>query len=339
MLRNNPGSSSGSRFEFIKRLNVDNGGMNAGIAVVRDRKNGKLCIEKRLDPDCIRTRLADMEIEALQQLDHPNVNRIIDVFVDYNLLQGSIFLEMCDGGSLDKLIGRHSVDGRSIGESQIWRWFIQLAKAVAYCHCGPSLNDREARSLWNAVYHRDIKPANVFLSRIENGTQDGEVILKLGDFGCAISACLIENGVVDPRFASRYTPEFAPPEAPLLNKKSDVYQVGGVMACLCRLKQTWQHFDKDQAAGEEYSSKLNMAIRYCMKSNYQERIGAAALVKRLEKERREDVIESMAENVVESVIESEIEDGVKSNEVEWVTVTMMEDAIEHSVADVVEISC
>ncbi|KAG9511292.1 Serine/threonine-protein kinase Nek7, partial [Fragariocoptes setiger] len=104
--------------------------------------------------DCLK------ETELLQQLDHPNIVRYFTSFIDNNDL--FIVLELAEAGDLSKLIKGFRQNERHVPERTIWKYFRQLACAVAYMHS-------------RRVLHRDIKPANVFM------TSGGCV--KLGDFG------------------------------------------------------------------------------------------------------------------------------------------------------------
>ncbi|KAJ3211577.1 Serine/threonine-protein kinase Nek7 [Clydaea vesicula] len=96
--------------------------------------------------DCIK------EIDLLRSLDHINVVRHFESFIEGNELV--IVLEMADAGDLSKMIKHFKTQGRSIPERTI---------------CG--LQHMHSRR----IMHRDIKPANVFIT--------AQGIAKLGDLG------------------------------------------------------------------------------------------------------------------------------------------------------------
>ncbi|KAJ6086892.1 hypothetical protein N7467_005806 [Penicillium canescens] len=102
------------------------------------------------------------EVKYLQELAHPNVIALHDVFSskDQNL---NLVLEFLPGGDLEMLIKDTDIH---YGAADIKAWMGMLARGVWFCH-------------ENFVLHRDIKPNNLLIAA------DGEV--KLADFGLARS--------------------------------------------------------------------------------------------------------------------------------------------------------
>ncbi|KAI9892910.1 MAG: TFIIH complex serine/threonine-protein kinase subunit kin28 [Vezdaea aestivalis] len=101
------------------------------------------------------------EIKFLQELSHPNIIALHDVFSSKNQ-NLNLVLEYLPLGDLEMLI--KDVDGIRYGSADIKAWMGMLGRAVWWCHL-------------NFVLHRDIKPNNLLIAA------DGEV--KLADFGLA----------------------------------------------------------------------------------------------------------------------------------------------------------
>ncbi|CAL5867758.1 uncharacterized protein PFLUO_LOCUS1978 [Penicillium psychrofluorescens] len=102
------------------------------------------------------------EVKYLQELSHPNIIALHDVFSskDQNL---SLVLEYLPRGDLEMLIKDVNIH---YGVADVKAWMGMLARGVWFCH-------------ENFVLHRDIKPNNLLIG------SDGEV--KLADFGLARS--------------------------------------------------------------------------------------------------------------------------------------------------------
>jgi cyclin-dependent kinase 7 len=102
------------------------------------------------------------EVKYLQELSHPNVIALHDVFSskDQNL---NLVLEFLPRGDLEMLIKDQETH---YGVADVKAWMGMLARGVWFCH-------------ENFVLHRDIKPNNLLIA------SDGEV--KLADFGLARS--------------------------------------------------------------------------------------------------------------------------------------------------------
>lgn len=102
------------------------------------------------------------EVKYLQELSHPNVIALHDVFSskDQSL---NLVLEYLPLGDLEMLIKDSSIQ---YGAPDVKAWMGMLGRGVWFCHK-------------NFVLHRDIKPNNLLIG------SDGEV--KLADFGLARS--------------------------------------------------------------------------------------------------------------------------------------------------------
>lgn len=101
------------------------------------------------------------EVKFLQELSHPNIIALHDVFSSKNQ-NLNLVLEFLPLGDLEGVI--RDTKGIKYGSADIKAWMGMIGRAVWWCH-------------ENFVLHRDIKPNNLLIAA------DGEV--KLADFGLA----------------------------------------------------------------------------------------------------------------------------------------------------------
>ena len=94
------------------------------------------------------------------KLDHPNLNKLFEVFEWKN--QYVLIMELCEGGDLFKKIQRQ----QTFPESKVADIMKQILSGVVYLH---SMN----------IVHRDLKPENMLYDN------EGKMI-KLTDFGTAV---------------------------------------------------------------------------------------------------------------------------------------------------------
>lgn len=157
-----------------------------GVTVLAKKENRQLIVIKKV----VRTYKDDVdeaggmpfEVRALNFL--PDCNRIAKpLFVslfDPDSSHSTIFYKHHPLGDLSDWKKRYFDDKnrKTVPESHIWRFFLQIGQALAAIHneLGPSRKDGYA------LLHRDIKPGNILV--VDNGTTYPS--FKLNDFDCAM---------------------------------------------------------------------------------------------------------------------------------------------------------
>mmetsp|Transcript_46180 Transcript_46180/g.53468 ORF Transcript_46180/g.53468 Transcript_46180/m.53468 type:complete len:511 (+) Transcript_46180:33-1565(+) len=145
------------------------------------------------------------EIETLKRLDHPNVMKIYEYYVDDNHI--FIIGEIYNGGELLEKI----VESKQFTEKKAADIMRQILLGVNYCH-------------QNKIVHRDLKPQNILFD-----TKGEDAALKIVDFGVSAN---IEPNMQFNRATG--TPLFMAPE--VLNKnyneKCDLWSCGVILYIL-----------------------------------------------------------------------------------------------------------
>ena len=138
-------------------------GAGGEVQKVRQRASGRVLALKRVAARREGMGPALEEARVLSRLQHPNVIRYYDSFVDG---RGRLCLvtSFCPGGDLAGEVAKAREAGAPIPEARVLAWLAQLAAALEYLHS-------------KHVLHRDLKPQNVFIGR--GG------VLRVGDFGVA----------------------------------------------------------------------------------------------------------------------------------------------------------
>ena len=104
------------------------------------------------------------ETKLMLALDHPNIARTFEFYLDADVDTMHIVLEMLTGGDLMSMLEKGT---GAIEEHRAAGWVLQMLSAIAYCH--------ERR-----VCHRDLKPENFCFQSLA-----ADAPLKLLDFGCS----------------------------------------------------------------------------------------------------------------------------------------------------------
>ena len=193
----------GERWEIVGNLGE---GGQAHIFIVKDVKGDSTTkyVLKRLK-NLGRLERFKREIEAVRNINHPNIVRLIDFDVDAS--KPYLVTEYCSGSSLDNA-------------EPFWKkspvialeLFQQICSGVSFAHS-------------QGIIHRDIKPSNIYLREAE-----GPAVI--GDFGI----CYVEqNGerltlteeAVGPRIFM--APELEGGRVENITNKCDVYSLGKVL--------------------------------------------------------------------------------------------------------------
>lgn len=146
------------------------------------------------------------EIEMLGQLDHPNIVKVFEYFVDYENYY--VIQEYCKGGELYEQIYKFETFTEKIAAEVMY----QLISAVCYLHS-------------NNIVHRDLKPENIMLLSKDLG----DISIKLIDFGAA-NYCQ-EGKLLKRKTGTSY---YIAPEVVMkkYNKKCDVWSCGIILFIL-----------------------------------------------------------------------------------------------------------
>eukprot|EP00931_Biecheleriopsis_adriatica_P104564 TRINITY_DN79228_c0_g1_i1.p1 TRINITY_DN79228_c0_g1~~TRINITY_DN79228_c0_g1_i1.p1 ORF type:complete len:831 (+),score=203.19 TRINITY_DN79228_c0_g1_i1:149-2641(+) len=150
-----------SGYEIIKPLGK---GKFSIVYMAKHLSDGVMCALKKINifdmmvpkqrEKCLK------EVRLLQSLDHPNIVKFLDSFIDQHELL--IIVEWAEKGDLKRLIRKAVANETTFKEADVWNYSRQLAGALDHMHS-------------KRIMHRDLKPANIFVKN------DGS--LQLGDLG------------------------------------------------------------------------------------------------------------------------------------------------------------
>ncbi|KAF4541852.1 Serine threonine-protein kinase [Lasiodiplodia theobromae] len=164
---------------------------------------------------------------------------MVDSFINPEKMIGAIYLTYYDQGDLTGYVKNHRESGTPIANDITWNIFTNICAALAYCHHGirSPHDDANPPPTWSAIIHRDIKTDNIFLQ--SNPTAPGNIIAILGDFDWSTNLSLERTIYRRPTDGSSYQspadPRWLPPESPRYTMASDVWGLGAVVTCMCRL--------------------------------------------------------------------------------------------------------
>ncbi len=206
-------------YQILKTLGK--GGMGITYLVL-DKKHTQggaplLSVLKEMKADMVRVskarELFEREARILKSLNHPNIPKYYDFFVENN--RKYLVMELIHGSNLEDFVRQRG----SINSTRTIQWMIQVCQVLDYLH-----------NLQPSLVHRDIKPANLILRNLDG-------CLMLLDFGA-----VKELGTsLDTRIGVE---GYSAPEQysgkPCI--QSDVYGVGSTMVFLLTGKTPMQYY-------------------------------------------------------------------------------------------------
>jgi len=202
----------------IKEI-IGQGGMGCVYLAEDLRLAGRLCAlksvhyDQNLPQDVIKQTREQFNREAtvLARLDHPNLPKVSDFFIDEN--EDYLVMDYVPGKDLRTLMQEEKKKGNFLEERTVLNWASQIADALIYLH-----------SQTPVILHRDIKPSNIKLT--PNG------IIKLVDFGLVKILVSGEKTitVVHGHGSAYYTPlEQYGGDTGHTDPRSDVYSFGATL--------------------------------------------------------------------------------------------------------------
>ena len=150
-------------------------------------------------------RLLEEELAILQTVDHPNIVKFDQCFIDHRYVH--IVMEYCKGGELfDRIVAAQRFSERHAADI-----ISQMLSSVKHLH------DR-------GIVHRDLKPENFLM---DDTTENAEV--KLIDFG--LSKRFSEQSEVERMHTVVGTPYYVAPEVLKgnYNKQCDIWSLGVIL--------------------------------------------------------------------------------------------------------------
>jgi calcium-dependent protein kinase len=176
------------------------------------------------------------EINILKQMDHPNIVKIFEFFIQPNAFY--LVTEFCSGGELFNRI----VEKGPFSEEFTAFIMYQIFSSVFYCHS-------------MGIIHRDLKPENILIDSIDK--KNNFMRIKIIDFG---TAKIYEKGSIEKKIiGSSY---YIAPE--VLNKnyteKCDLWSCGVIMYILLAARAPFEGKTDQDIMARIMTGKYDMTI-------------------------------------------------------------------------------
>jgi len=197
------GTIYGNRWEVLESLSE--GGQAQTFLVTDKRGKGETCYVLKRLKNINRIERFKGEIEAIRNLTHENIVRLIDF--DIEARKPYLVTEYCSGGSL-----RQAKPFWHKSPSKGLEIFEQICLGVESAHV-------------NGIIHRDLKPDNIFLRN-----KEGPAVV--GDFGiCYFERDGTRITLTEEAVGSRLfmAPELEDGRIKDISPKSDIYSLGKIL--------------------------------------------------------------------------------------------------------------
>ncbi|KAG5474212.1 hypothetical protein CUR178_04325 [Leishmania enriettii] len=196
-------------------------GATSDVYRVVNRTNNRTYVLKKMslanmsDEEQLR---AKREIVVMDNVDHPNVVKFRESFIDPADNSVDIIMEYCEFGTLEDLIERQRYEGCPFPTDVLLEWMAELLCGLAHIHS-------------TCILHRDLKTSNIFVTSKNH--------LKLGDFG----VCTILSNPSAKAQSMIGTPLYFAPEVcnnEPHDERSDVWSLGIVFYEMCTLRRPFE---------------------------------------------------------------------------------------------------
>ena len=242
-----------TRFQRVRKLAT--GGIGE-VWVARDEKLGRSVVIKEMNSLAKENSLAwdrfQREAEITGLLEHPNIVPLYTFGVDRRTGEPFYAMRFVGQRNLANAIEEHH-DRIEAGHAErlslhrLLNIFLDICQALAYAHS-------------RGVIHRDLKPENIAIDNfgqvivldwgLAKVLDESELALKLNDNCCMTDSSLMHTAhgevIGTPVYMS---PEQASGQVDLIDTRTDVYGLGGILFAMLTGKAPHAGFANDESSG------------------------------------------------------------------------------------------